>query len=137
MNIAIMTMPAGREIDAIVSDRIFGIRPTKVRVRGTTDNFVEVWSRNVFYADGVCTEFDLQSVCDPPFYSGRIALAWQVVEKMHELGWTLELVSTGERAVVRFYHPGSKDTTARIGGPPALAICRAALAVVTGDIHVA
>lgn len=70
----IETMPAGRELDALVAERVMGLeKHGGLNAAGTSTS--EVWMK-----DGKQISF-----AEPPTYSTDIAEAWEVVEKIHDL----------------------------------------------------
>jgi hypothetical protein len=135
MSIDLTTLAAGRELDAIVAERVMGIAPRDVRIKGET-NTVRIYSDNLALADGLWERKDLEWYGSPPRYSTQIETAWQLVERMRELGSGVSLSA---------YPPGGARDAQRIelwrcrfglyggdasGDTASLAICRAALAAV-------
>ena len=130
-NVELLAMPAGRELDRIVAERVMELPAKSIRLCGT-DECVEVWTDNPFYADGICNRRDVQGVCDPPSYSTDIAAAWKVVERMHECGHAIVLerwldMPSKNKWSALFIMENGHDTGQRVAESAPLAICRAAL----------
>ncbi len=116
-----MSVAAGRELDALVAEKVMGWHHT-----GSDDRYpVDDKGRSQLYV---------------PDYSTDIGAAWAVVERMRELDWRMLLenwVSSSD-AYAAFFHPqdryrygnhiGVTDDTAP------LAICRAALRAVGYEV---
>lgn len=110
-------MEAGRELDALVAERVMGL--AKIMVKGDFEEFPmfvlperkrAIW--NAFHA---------------PRYSTDIAAAWAVVERMRELGWKFQLDWDGPEPAATFW----KDEASLFDwtrGPAPSAISNAALA---------
>lgn len=116
-------MPAGRELDAFVAERVMGI---PIAWYTYTPNNVRLLVKKGF--DG--NEWDAASVeADVPNYSSDIAAAWQVVEKLDLLReYILTKNEDGKYIICLFgsvgdwsdYYKGASESVS-------LAICRAAL----------
>ena len=125
---------AGRELDALVAEKVMGYRWREVRAKGST-NTVPVWEGSAYrWPDGVYDARELAARGGPPVFSTSIAAAWQVVEKMREhpnvLLHTLHLVAYPyNRAYAAFAGlPDDGDFVEANGDHSVpLAICRAAL----------
>ena len=85
-------MVAGRELDALVAEKVMGLSPCHFAMRGAI-GMNTVWqcqhadqtpdfSRNCFDATGEL---------GPHRYSTAIAAAWEVVEKFQHDGWAVEV----------------------------------------------
>ena len=111
-------LPAGRELDALIAEHIFGKPPTRDKSGWDTCLYL--------YFDGEC-----DGRC---FYSTNIASAWKIVEEMDRRGF-LVTVRPGECVIDGNI---SVEINSQIWSPLAhwveestpLAICRAALKVV-------
>ena len=119
----ILNMPAGREMDALVAEKVMG------------------WSRGTYHSDGVDYLRDPEgtSHLNVPQYSTDIAAAWQVVEKIRTK-YPVIRISTGDLmgkywqchmadAWREVSHEDDSDWFANAPTAP-LAICRAALLAV-------
>lgn len=120
------TMEAGRELDALVAERVMGI---EVR-DGSRVTCIQVWQRGVGWKDGPAGS----CLVLPDPYSTDITAAWQVVEKMRERGYEvcIGLISDGVFCRIDG-EPGERIGHASVDwrdGSTPLAICRAALAAV-------
>lgn len=114
-------MKAGRELDALVAERVMGWTKTIV------DNYP--WQ--ILPPDA--TELKAKSC---PHYSTDIAAAWQVVEKLRQDRLYIEIVSEAEyfRCEVNHYTPAAYQfKTEQHADTAPLAICLAALEAVRTD----
>lgn len=119
----IIAMPSGREMDAIVSERVMGIAPRMIRLCGSTDQ-VEIWANSAFYRDGVCNRHDLSHVVNPPDYSSNIGLAMDVLCKVRgEERREFTINSKGSDYACIIFRPAVTGQGATISE----AICRMAL----------
>jgi hypothetical protein len=123
-------MPAGAELDQLVSRFVMDIPGRPVRVAGTAHNFVVVFSNNPFWSDGSHDAARLRRDAQAKPYSSDISAAWEVVERMlDEWGVWINLENSGCDAplwAAKFSGPFE-----RAEAPTApLAICRAALLAV-------
>ncbi len=119
-------MKAGRELDALVAEKVMGWSDVGEITIGMT-----------VYVAGHRPEGEQTVV---PSYSTDIAAAWTVVERMRELGWRMLLENwvSSDDAYAAFFHPqdryrygnhiGVTDDTAPV------AICRAALRAVGVEV---
>lgn len=93
----ILSIPVGRELDALVAEKVMNIHqevPTRevsktLGVFRGVEHPLAMWrdDRGYWFLDGL------------PYYSTKIAAAWEVVEELHECGYWLQLRSpfgTGE-----------------------------------------
>lgn len=130
-------MPAGRELDALVAERVFGGPPVSAApyafLRTATGSHPGYGPCDGFGPKGEC------SVCtgllehDVPAYSTSMAAAWEVVEAMRARGprfwWGIETagwnVPDAQRA--RLFEGSVAIADGEAETAP-LAICRAALA---------
>lgn len=114
----ILNMPAGREIDALIAERVMGWTRSHRGARGTQFYDVPGW--------GVRSEGAI------PDFSTKIAAAWLVVEKMTERDdGDCGLITTVRGWSCEFGAASMKYANAETAP---LAICRAALlATMEGD----
>lgn len=77
-------MQAGRELDALIADRVMGLKRT-VRIKGTT-NTTTIYSDNPYFDGGVSEDDMMKHYCLPLHYSTSIEAAWQVVEELVKRG---------------------------------------------------
>jgi hypothetical protein len=91
-------MKAGRELDALVAEKVMGLTPT--------------------CPCPVCT----------PTYSTMILAAWQVVERMIGDGWNLHAAQVGANGGFTFFAKGDQVASTNVRGINPLSICLAALA---------
>ena len=122
-----MTPKAGRELDALIAEKVTGVVPC------------DEWSRFNSYSesrDEPHEDHDCRSTSFwPPHYSTNIAAAWEVVEKLRVEGLRLRLVEYtdgfyavfGAMAIDTAPWQASQVETAQ------LAICLAALKAVEVD----
>ena len=104
----------GRELDAAVHERVFG-RPVKWAAPSAEFTF----------------PFDPDTRIRIPDYSADIAAAWQVIERMWDLGWYVDMGHYEDEWEVAFYNGLQRYEDC--GWPPAAVICRAALLAVCGE----
>ena len=107
----------GRELDAAVAEHVMGLSVSNGRVFShyEEDEFGEVsavWVR-------------------VPRYCSDIAAAWQVIERMWDLGWYVDMGHYEDEWEVAFYNGLQRYEDC--GWPPAAVICRAALLAVCGE----
>lgn len=95
-----MKLKPGRELDALIAEKVMN-RPIYVAHDGTP-HFADLSPKK---RDGRVVETPYSIV---PSYSTNIAAAWEVVEKMRSLGFTLSLTDWGDKYSVTFV----KDNTA-------------------------
>lgn len=120
---------AGRELDALIAEKVFGWRWLVSEGSGKRGIFSEQnnpgwFSREASGHERLAYEWD----CKLPYYSFDIASAWKLVERMQAEGHCLEVrpyvkVSSGYR--VSIWEGGELDYATGETAP--LAICRAAL----------
>ena len=101
-----MALKAGRELDALVAEKVMGLPGAAVGG----------WY-NPNLLDG------------PPPYSTDIAAAWEVVEKLLELGWHVD-IEDGWCVIVYGGRDGKADSEMEVGETAPEAICLAALEAV-------
>ena len=108
-------MEAGREMDALVAEKVMGYEDMGI---GIGLRFQKPSK------DGVKVLYEL------PGYSTRIVAAWEVVEKLRERSIALTITTMGPRDQVHVFttHNGERMTKVWDDTAP-LAICRAALLV--------
>ena len=139
------TITAGRELDALVAERVMGIKPTPITVIDGTGVRADVGTLSSSYRlpDGR-TGREARSL---PHYSTDMAAAWQVVEAMERCGLWLMLEHCRFREMFdvepdRFAEAGQWTAHfqtpvnclgSECGDTAALAICRAALAAVAQE----
>lgn len=117
-------MEAGRELDALIAERIFGLR-----VEWEQEYLGETIPSSKQLAD----QYDENGIL--PMYSTDIAAAWGVIEKLaiHMIQFRLE--QTGSGITFAKFFDCTIDMQKVIGGAHAdtapLAICRAALKAVS------
>lgn len=118
-------MPAGREMDALVAEKVMGWK------REWVTNSATLMRREVFCPPGVIgwiSSGEKDGIPNEvPYYSTSISAAWEVVEKMEAdgVGCKLSNYAPGWRA--EFY----KNEGDAGADTAALAICRSALRAVS------
>jgi hypothetical protein len=117
----ILNMEAGREMDALIAEKVMGISPQKVEGYPEFDDTRE-WvdiGDYVVYPEGV-------GVCKRlPDYSTNIAAAWLVVEHFCVGVFDIKLVTTVRGWKCEIYHDRTEVSANSEKAP--LSICRAAL----------
>lgn len=81
------TLQAGRELDALVAEKVMGLAPEQwpfVCEVDKHDTAGDVWCSD-------CQEETDKTARVPLHYSTDISAAWQVVERLHEKGYALTL----------------------------------------------
>ena len=106
-------MEAGRELDALVAEKVMGVKPEQV--------YCDISGRNI------SRYFDLEDRMRIESYSTDIGAAWQVLERVAE-SWLPCVMHNGMTWIAEFeslieFHTAYADTAP-------LAICRAALMAV-------
>ncbi len=145
----IEALPAGRELDALVSCQVCG-RPAALKPMYNTgcDGFVPCpfCERPGDYGGACAQEHQGEDYCREgedglewvPAYSADIAAAWQVVEELGVDGWEYEIGNSGEgerKHYTLLVSGGPATGVWELGdGPtPPLAICRAALLALAAE----
>ena len=118
-------LPAGRELDALIAEKVFGSpKPTVAFDNVHICSPDGVWAWIATKADG--SDFDWRPLLP---YSRDIAAAWEVVEKMRNYCFTIGNLPSG------YWNASFHGTVDVVGSDTAetapLAICRAALKAVT------
>jgi hypothetical protein len=126
------TLPAGRELDALVAEKVFGCNvkwPMGEGGRGYCDckpkrtRYYKTWPHGITTEEG-CNYPELHE------YSESIAATWEVVEKFLSDGHDFTLDSGRNRDTGEIFHACRLDDVNLTYAPTApLAICRAALKV--------
>jgi hypothetical protein len=110
----ILNMPMGREMDALIAEKIFGYN----RVYYNEKIVANLYPTGAgCFVEGEAHE-----------YSTDISAAWEVVEKLHELGYFLGLYRDGFKKCIWEIDIGADIELTDNTAP--LAICRAALLAV-------
>lgn len=143
-------IPAGRELDALVAEKVMGLKVEMLPIMYDEDYEGQVprfstaewekemreeapdWQRESWDSDKgpvVVEGGDRKYVVRP--YSTDIAAAWEVVEKMRKMGWE-PTIALQKAHVYAITYDASYDELSRAYAEHApLAICRAALKAVT------
>lgn len=135
------TLPAGRELDALVAEKVMGLMDHGAREQHEWGDDFDVPDYHSGHCCKWCGVYEPTCGCpkddvgpcvkEPQPYSTSIAAAWDVVEKMssdHGYWMTLqhETDGSGPIALCQFSKDGS-PTIHAYGDTAPLAICRAAL----------
>lgn len=119
---------AGRELDKLVAERVFGISPRMVRAKGSTNTF-EVQTDNAYCQDGQCDERELSIYFQALEYSTDPAAFFALLERVRELGLYVETDQSRDGAWIVRLQPWGGDVTAEARGATLpLAFARAAVA---------
>jgi len=111
-------LPVGRELDALVAERVMGWRDIQFR------NATGEWAGYPPDSSGYQTI---------PYYSTDLAASWEVASYLSTRGYTVDVDNwEGGAASVRLRTPVDGEQ-GFVGPTPAVAMCRAALAVATAD----
>jgi hypothetical protein len=110
----ILNMPAGRKMDALIAEKVVGLR--------LDWEFAE-FQNGEPSAPTLRDKYDEIGVL--PFYSTDISATWEVIEKMGDIAWSLASAwnLSGKRAGFSMWISGKSV----IADTATLAICRAAL----------
>jgi hypothetical protein len=109
-------MQAGREMDALVAEKVMELPKDLISTHGP-----------LFYTRKNGTQVKIKEI---QYYSTEIAAAWEVVEKLRETGKHFFIRDTGNNEIlVKFSYLYGTGT---IANTVPLAICRAALKDVLG-----
>lgn len=119
----IMTLPAGRELDAQIAHRVFGFDAALIQM--ARDGLLDAQPGDARLGYRLDEVFQP----DPPCYSADIAAAWELVRVVIERWGEIELngVPDGWTCFIG----GDLDTRAENCPTAPLAICRAALLAVS------
>ncbi len=125
-------MEAGRNMDALIAETVFGKKPCKFSMTGIISTLT-IWkcehqsAENCYPEDkGTCLES----------YSKEMACAWKIAEIMKDrknvsdsfgFSWPVELSFLDDRGVWACIFHGTRASAEGIGETAPLAICRAAL----------
>jgi hypothetical protein len=129
----ILKMEAGREMDALVAEKVFG-GPEAHKDWYWWDGANMVWSNDTAYG---AKPILIPALFAGPHFSTDISAAWEAVEKMKQGGhiFTFEMVTDDEDQYSAGFERKMEDYKpiwSGFGDTAPLAICRAALlAVVT------
>jgi hypothetical protein len=124
----ILAMVTGRELDAFVAEKVFGLEcfADKQVWVGSGMPHMQYWSGAVHYP--AYWNSDHEQALSIPDYSDDIAAAWEVIEEMRIKGFAIVLQRQGDYFApddlweCQFGHkPMAKDESAQV------AICKAAL----------
>lgn len=122
-------MPAGRELDGLVAERVMGRCPHREQRR-------YVHQSDTGFECVACGK-DVYGRENCPAYSTSIEAAWQVVEKLKADGWWIavehEAPDDPERAWGACLSPNPHLPVWEMAETAPLAICRAALMAVEGS----
>jgi hypothetical protein len=128
-------MPAGPELDALVAEKVMGIKPRAVRPAGEVGTApVLVYTDNRYFADGCQPREQLERALEarPRPYSTDIAAAWEVVERLrltvtpHLDSWRAARCNWGQSGEINAVGMTNSRPWVEAETAP-LAICRAAL----------
>ena len=123
-------MPAGRELDALIAERVMGLEICSDSSKPHLMYHDKVRLRQ----NAVCLSHGLARTAVPR-YSTNIASAWLIRDRLHQLKFILSVRDDASAAVVwcDIFRPGiSKEFVVRDFAPTApLAICKAALRAIT------
>lgn len=108
-------LEAGREMDALVAEKVFGCDPLNARVGLHKNGDLE-------YYWGYPVGHDIA-----PAYSTDISDAWRVIEHMQSLGWSWEVLNTTKTAFGAVFSMSQDDVYGTDAETVPLAICKAAL----------
>lgn len=139
-------MEAGRELDALVTEKVMGWQWFKMDTQGLAVGIDHPWANTRSLrpdkSNGVWTlvaSLDLPMHFDNrciPHYSTNIAAAWLVVENLNKREWRVEIahtVNSGVDVVIAKWEEGHfGGEFAEWAETAPLAICRAALKAVGG-----
>lgn len=123
----ILNMPAGRDLDALIAEKVMGWTRETYWVATLT---IATGQREDEERSGLMGPDGIRDVDNYPCYSDDIAAAWEVVEKLrYEYSITVETTRTRRQEILAgFFVPNSYKPTARaVADTAPLAICRAAL----------
>ena len=116
------TMPAGREMDALVAEKVMGWEFAPELTKATGSDCWMEWNEDK-------SDYRVRGCWIP---SASIAAAWEVVEKLKHLGFTLGFLSNEDERLqwdVSFGPNGMSEKNCVYEDTAPLAICRAALKV--------
>ena len=112
-------MKAGRELDALIAEKVMGLSVHKRRIPSILDDFYYIKHHLSALED-----------CLVPHYSTKIADAWLVVEEMQAEGWFGSVNITSWKTMpwnVRFWSEHNEKKGYYSTDTAPLAICLAAL----------
>jgi hypothetical protein len=135
MSTDIDTMPAGAELDALVSAKVLGRKWDETRCRVCGWPIVPTGKRGCWKDNCALRPRPARRADEPANYSTDLEMAWLVVEHMRAQGWALDSYHSG---ATEEGHPWSdaifmRELVAEHSDRAAtlpLAICRAALKAV-------
>lgn len=119
----------GRELDAAVAEYVMGLK-CEVRLRGET-NMMTVYQPLV---DGMHSREDAERYGSPLPYSTDMGAAWQVVDRLRQMGRVVVLKADGLRRPPNAAYTVLVDSLPRVDGRyMERAICQAVLLAVVAD----
>lgn len=84
-------MEAGRELDALIAEKVMGLKPCTFKEKGSISGMVTFWececgngSKGCYPINNSAIKHHNSALCP---YSEKIWAAWEVVEKMMSIGW--------------------------------------------------
>jgi hypothetical protein len=118
-----MSMKAGRDLDALVAEKVMGLEPKQPdNVGYRRDTWV--------YAINDYDDNGPVYVVDCPEFSEDTSAAWSVLERMRELGWYASLETGRGQDKCTLTRLGGDSERLATGETLPLAICLAALKAV-------
>src|SRR5512137_1553951 len=95
----ILNMPAVRETDALIAEKVIGLKPKKATDPLYTDDRYWLFAGD-WYIDSANG-----SVIELPLYTANMSAAWEVVEKARSCGWRYTLQTIiGDKIAMQFYN---------------------------------
>ena len=110
-------MKAGRELDALIAEKVMGWRRTTIWVANEE-------TECLIGPDGI------RYYNQYPHYSTNIADAWKVVEKMGKLDYIVEIFKDTNGCIIKLTHAQTRVTAEVYALCECIAICLAALKAV-------
>lgn len=116
-------MTAGRELDALVAEKVMGLEK-ELRIKGTT-HVATCYTDNPYFLSGIDKD-DVMRYCQPLPYSTSIEAAWLVVEKLKSIGHVIHVSVFPDKVQAVYVHDTGENDYGEADTAPH-AICLAAL----------
>jgi hypothetical protein len=137
----ILKLEAGREIDVLIAEHVFGDAEPENKYRQQTKIFQTTLVKITESTYGGTWAYNFAKwIWEPYPFSSDDAITWKIVRRLDELGLSFNIVKhAGEKRYIAEFWKLRPETTADLiyeniaeAETPALAICRAALLAVMG-----
>lgn len=124
------SLTAGRELDALVAEKVMGVPRREIRIKGET-NTHPVWTESRWFQDGQQDRYQMEAFGGPKPYSTDVAAAWALAQHFD----SFYLLKVADRYTCRISDFDMTWSRAHTSETAPLAICLAALKAVSVLSH--